>query len=110
MRLRHAGPAGVLDAMLEALAGSGAMIVVDEVQNAERIVARATGIAGLLAVVSHAGLPLHESANGWFELIGPVQQMLMARAPVTTGVLTAAAAAYAEEGRSDLAVGLLIGA
>jgi DNA-binding SARP family transcriptional activator/ATP/maltotriose-dependent transcriptional regulator MalT len=76
----------------------------------ERIVARATGIAGLLAVVSHAGLPLHESADGWFELIGPVQQLLVARAPVSTGVLTAAAAAYAEEGRPDLAAGLLIGA
>ncbi len=76
----------------------------------ERIVARATGEAGLLAVVSHAGLPLHESADGWFELIGPVQQILVARAPVATGVLTAAAAAYAEEGRPDLAAGLLIGA
>ena len=35
-----------------------------------------------LSLVSHAGLPLHESADGWFELIGPVQQMLVARAPV----------------------------
>ena len=76
----------------------------------EPVVARATGIAGLLAVVSHAGLPLHESADGWFELIGPVQQILVARAPVATGVLTAAAAAYGEEGRPDLAAGLLIGA
>jgi LuxR family transcriptional regulator, maltose regulon positive regulatory protein len=76
----------------------------------ERIVERATGTAGLLAIVSQAGLPLHESADGWFELIGPVQHMLMARAPVATGVLTAAAAAYAEEGRPDLAAGLLIGA
>ncbi len=76
----------------------------------EPIVARATGIPGLLAVVSHAGLPLHESADGWFELIGPVQQILVARAPVATGMLTAAAAAYAEEGRPDLAAGLLVGA
>jgi DNA-binding SARP family transcriptional activator len=76
----------------------------------ERIVARATGIADLLAVISHAGLPLHESDDGWFEFIGPVQHLLMARAPVATGVLTAAALAYAEEDRPDLAVGLLIGA
>jgi len=76
----------------------------------ERIVERATGIAGLLAVISHAGLPLHESDDGWAELIGPVQHLLTARAPAATGTLTAAAAAYAEEGRSDLAVGLLIGA
>jgi hypothetical protein len=34
-RAAPAGPAGVLDAMLEALAGSGVMIVVDEVQQAE---------------------------------------------------------------------------
>ena len=76
----------------------------------EAVVARATGMADLLAVVSHAGLPLQESADGWFEFIGPVQQLLVARAPVTTGVLTTAAAAYAEEGRPDLAAGLLIGA
>jgi LuxR family transcriptional regulator, maltose regulon positive regulatory protein len=76
----------------------------------ERIVARATGIDGLLAVVSHAGLPLQESADGWFKLIDPVRHLLVPRAPVATGVLTAAAAAYAEEGRPDLAAGLLIGA
>jgi LuxR family maltose regulon positive regulatory protein len=76
----------------------------------ERIVERATGLADLLAVISHAGLPLHESDDGWFEFIGPVQHLLVARAPVATGVLTEAAAAYAEEGRPDLAVGLLIGA
>jgi ATP/maltotriose-dependent transcriptional regulator MalT/DNA-binding SARP family transcriptional activator len=76
----------------------------------ERIVARATGIDGLLAVVSHAGLPLNESSDGWFEFVGPVQHLLMARAPVAVSVLTSAATAYAEEGRTDLAVGLLIGA
>jgi DNA-binding SARP family transcriptional activator len=76
----------------------------------ERVAARATGIVNLLAVISHAGLPLNESDDGWFEFIGPVQPLLTARAPVATGVLTAAAAAYAEEGRPDLAAGLLIGA
>jgi ATP/maltotriose-dependent transcriptional regulator MalT len=74
----------------------------------EQLVARATGVADLLAVVSQEGLPLQESADGWFALIDPVRQMLAARAPVTTGVLTAGAAAYAEEGRPDLAAGLLI--
>ncbi len=39
----------------------------------DRIAARATGIDNLLAVVSHAGLPLTESSDGWFEFIGPVQ-------------------------------------
>jgi LuxR family transcriptional regulator, maltose regulon positive regulatory protein len=76
----------------------------------ERIVERATGIAGLLGIVSHAGLPVQESDDGWFELIDPVQHLLVARAPAASGVLTAAAAAYAEEGRPDLAAGLLIGA
>lgn len=42
-----AGPAGVLDAMLEALAGSGALIVVDEVQHAEpEALALLTRLAG----------------------------------------------------------------
>jgi LuxR family transcriptional regulator, maltose regulon positive regulatory protein len=76
----------------------------------ERIVERATGVPGLLAVIGHAGLPLQESADGWFKLIDPVRHLLAARAPAATGVLTAAAAAYAEEGRPDLAAGLLIGA
>jgi ATP/maltotriose-dependent transcriptional regulator MalT/DNA-binding SARP family transcriptional activator len=76
----------------------------------QRIVTRATGIADLLEVISHAGLPLNESDDGWFEFIGPVQHLLAARAPVATDVLAAAAAAYTEEGRPDLAVGLLIGA
>lgn len=76
----------------------------------ERIAERATEVPGLLAVISQAGLPLQESADGWFKLIDPVRHLLAARAPATTGVLTAAAAAYAEEGRPDLAAGLLIGA
>jgi tetratricopeptide (TPR) repeat protein len=46
----RAGPAGVLDAMLEALAGSGALFVVDEVQNAEpealALLTRLTGQLG----------------------------------------------------------------
>lgn len=76
----------------------------------ERIAARATGMADLLAVVSRAGLPLHESDDGWFEFIGPVQPLLAARAPAANGMLTSAAAAYAEEGRPELAVRLLTGA
>jgi LuxR family transcriptional regulator, maltose regulon positive regulatory protein len=76
----------------------------------ERIVARATGIADLLALISHAGLPMQERDDGWFEFIGPVQQVLMARGPAAADVLTAAAAAYAEEDRPELAAGLLIGA
>jgi DNA-binding SARP family transcriptional activator len=76
----------------------------------DRVVGRATGISDLLTVVSQAGLPLHESDDGWFEFIGPVQHLLAARAPATSGVLTEAAAAYTEEGRPDLAAGLLIGA
>src|SRR5580698_6344960 len=44
-----AGPAGVLDAMLAAVAGSGLMIVVDEVQNAEpEALALLTRLAGQL--------------------------------------------------------------
>jgi DNA-binding SARP family transcriptional activator len=76
----------------------------------EEIAERATGVPGLLAVITQAGLPLQESADGWFKLIDPVRHLLVPRAPAATDVLTAAAAAYAEEGRPDLAAGLLIGA
>ncbi len=76
----------------------------------ERLVERATGVPGLLAIISHAGLPLQESADGWFKLIDPVRHLLVARGPAETGGLTAAAAAYAEERRPDLTAGLLIGA
>ena len=76
----------------------------------ERLVDRATGVPGLLAAIGRAGLPLQESADGWFKLIDPVRHLLAARAPAEVGLLAEAAAAYADEGRPDLAVGLLIGA
>lgn len=48
-RAAPAGPAGVLDAMLEALAGGGVMIVVDEVQHADpEALALLTRLAGQL--------------------------------------------------------------
>jgi DNA-binding SARP family transcriptional activator len=104
---------GLVEQILGGLAGPARSAVVQVAHLPllrERIVARATGVDGLLAAVSHAGLPLKESSDGWFEFIGPVQQLLAARAPVTAGVLTAAAAGYAAEGRTDLAVRLLTGA
>ncbi len=52
-RAAPAGPAGVLDALLEALAGSGVMIVVDEVQHAEpEALALLTRLAGQLGPAS----------------------------------------------------------
>jgi ATP/maltotriose-dependent transcriptional regulator MalT len=76
----------------------------------ETIAARATGVGGLLAMISRAGLPLQTRDDGWTQLIGPVQDLLAARAPARPAVLARAAAAYAEQGRSDLAADLLIGA
>ena len=104
--------AGLVEQILHGIpepARSAVIQVAHLPQLREQIVARATGIPDLLAVISHAGLPLRDSDDGWFEFIGPVQHLLAARAPVATGVLTAAAAAYAGEGRPDLAAGLLIG-
>ena len=76
----------------------------------EEIAARATGVRGLLALISRAGLPLQAADAGWLQLIGPVQDLLVARAPPRPEVLTAAAAGYAGHGRPDLAADLLIGA
>ena len=75
----------------------------------EEIAARATGVRGLLALISRAGLPLQAADAGWLQLIGPVQDLLAARAPARPEVLTAAAAGYADHGRPDLAADLLIG-
>ncbi len=75
----------------------------------EAVVARATGMPGLLAAISRAGLPL-QGDDGWYQLIGPVQDLLAARAPALPATLVGAAAAYAEQGRLDLAADLLIGA
>ena len=76
----------------------------------EPIAERATGVRGLLAMVSRAGLPLQDRGDGWSQLIGPVQDLLTERAPARQSVLAAAAAAYAEYGHPDLAAELLTGA
>ena len=76
----------------------------------ETIAQRGTGVRALLAMVSPAGLPLQDRGDGWFQLIGPVQDLLAARAPARQFVLAAAAAAYAGSGHSDLAAESLIGA
>ncbi len=73
----------------------------------DAVVTRATGQPGLLAAIGRAGLPL-QGGDGWYQLIGPVQDLLAARAPAEGPVLTGAAAAYAEHGRLDLAASLLI--
>ncbi len=75
----------------------------------EAVVARATGMPGLLSAISRAGLPL-QGDDGWCQLIGPVRDLLAARAPAAPATLVGAAAAYAERGRLDLAADLLIGA
>jgi DNA-binding SARP family transcriptional activator len=75
----------------------------------ETVAARSTGVRGLLATISRAGLPLQARDDGWWQLIGPVQELLSARAPARPSVLAAAAAAYAGHGRTDLAADLLIG-
>jgi DNA-binding SARP family transcriptional activator/ATP/maltotriose-dependent transcriptional regulator MalT len=73
------------------------------------VVTRATGLPGILAAVSRAGLPLQGDDSG-YQLIGPVQDLLTARAPALSATVAGAAAAYAEQGRLGLAADLLIGA
>ena len=76
----------------------------------DEIAEAATGVAGLLAAVGRAGLPLQDSGDGWVQPAGPVRDLLMARAAAQPTVLTRAAAQYARRGRPELAAGLLIGA
>jgi DNA-binding SARP family transcriptional activator/ATP/maltotriose-dependent transcriptional regulator MalT len=76
----------------------------------ETIAERATGVPALLALISRAGMPVRDRGDGWSQLIGPVQDLLAARAPAQPSVLAAAAAAYAETGHPGLAAELLMGA
>jgi DNA-binding SARP family transcriptional activator len=77
----------------------------------DAVAARATGVGDLLAMISRAGLPLLQSRDdGWSEFIGPVRDLLVARGQARPTVLAAAASAYADLGRLDLAADLLIGA
>jgi len=64
-RAAPAGPAGVLDALLEALAGGGVMIVVDEVQHAEpEALALLTRLAGQLGADQRLLLIGREAPSG----------------------------------------------
>jgi DNA-binding SARP family transcriptional activator/ATP/maltotriose-dependent transcriptional regulator MalT len=69
----------------------------------------ATGVPGLLAAASRAGLPLQTGDDGWSQLIGPVRELLAARAPARSDVLLRAAREYADRGHAGLAADLLIG-
>ena len=73
----------------------------------DEIAEAATGVAGLLASVGRAGLPLQDSGDGWVQPAGPVRDLLMARAAARPAVLARAAAQYARRGRPELAAGLL---
>jgi DNA-binding SARP family transcriptional activator len=75
----------------------------------EEIAEEATGVPGLLALLTRAGLPMQTRDDGWMELVGPVQDLLVSRAAARPAVLAAAAAAYARNDHPDLAAGLLIG-
>ncbi|HEX3493161.1 MAG TPA: hypothetical protein VHU92_27735, partial [Streptosporangiaceae bacterium] len=129
-RARSAGASRVLAA--EQLTGGGAQVLtglVDQILRSlprrhqaamiqaahlplldDELAEAATGVAGLLGAVGRAGLPLSDGGDGWVQPAGPVQDLLMARAPAEPAVLIRAAAQYARRGRPELAAGLLIGA
>jgi DNA-binding SARP family transcriptional activator/ATP/maltotriose-dependent transcriptional regulator MalT len=73
------------------------------------LVEAATGIANLLVAARSAGLPLSSGPGGTSVLIGPVRDLLMARAPAHSDVLVRGARAYAARGDVGLAADLLIG-
>jgi ATP/maltotriose-dependent transcriptional regulator MalT len=111
------GGAEVLAGLVDQILGSlprrqqGAMIQAAHLPLLDSSIAEtATGVAGLLAAASRAGLPLQIGDDGWSRLIGPVRDLLMARAPAAPEVLLRAAREYADRDRAGLAAGLLISA
>ncbi len=74
----------------------------------DELVATATGHDSLLTAARSAGLPLSRGPGAWSVLIGPVSDLLRARAPAQTDVLVRGAHAYAARGEVALAADLLI--
>ena len=61
----------------------------------------APNVARVIAL--RAGLPLQTGDDGWSQLIGPVRELLAARAPARSDVLLRAAREYADRGHAGLA-------
>lgn len=72
------------------------------------LVAAATGLDGLLTAARSAGLPVSRGPGTWSQLIGPVRDLLGARASAQTDVLVRGARAYSARGEVALAADLLI--
>jgi DNA-binding SARP family transcriptional activator/ATP/maltotriose-dependent transcriptional regulator MalT len=72
------------------------------------LVTAATGVDNLLASARSAGLPLSNGPGPWSVLIGPVADLLTARAPAHIDVMVQGARAYADRGEVALAADLLI--
>lgn len=74
----------------------------------DEVVAAATGLDHLLVAAQSAGLPLSDGPAPWCQLIGPVRDLLMARAPAQVETLVRGGLAYAARGEVALAADLLI--
>ena len=75
----------------------------------DELVAAATGLDGLLVVCTNRRAATVQEPRPWSVLIGPVADLLMARAPAKTEVLVRGAQHYAARGEVALAADLLIG-
>lgn len=72
------------------------------------VAAKVTGDPGMLDQIAAAGLPLGRRADGWWELPGPVQELLRRYGPLSTEAARGAAEVYAQSGELAEAVHLLV--
>lgn len=71
---------------------------------------RVTGDASLLERAGGAGIPVGVRADGWWELPGPVQELLARMAPLEAATALAAAPVYASQGELSTALQVLLAA
>ncbi len=74
------------------------------------LMARVGGEPGFLERSLASGLPLTRSDGDWWQLPGPVRDLLTASAPVDSELLRAAAAHYRQRGELSTALQMVLGA
>jgi ATP/maltotriose-dependent transcriptional regulator MalT len=76
----------------------------------EPVVDAASDEAGLFERLVRSGLPLSPRRDGWYELPGPVQELISALEPLEPEVARRAARAYADAGETVAAIQVLLAA
>ncbi len=74
------------------------------------VVEAVSGDGALLRRIGASGIPVGERPDGWWEMPGPVQEVVARLRPLTAGTALAAAPVYARHGELSAAVKLLLAA